>query len=276
MSILHAIILGVIQGLSEFLPISSSAHLMWAHELFGIGKLPDTKDVAFDVALHGGTLIAILVYFWRDILDLIVAGLASVRDRSMANDPIRRLAWFVVIATIPGALFGALLDKYLETTLRAPIIAAIAMIVLAMILLLAERVGRRERTIRELTISDAIVIGLSQAVALVPGVSRSGVTITTGLFRGLERDAAARFSFLLSGPIIFGALVMKIRELHHEGFPPDLKTPFVVGIVTSAVVGLLAVSVLMKYLRTHSTGIFIAYRVVAGIAVIAYCIFHKA
>jgi undecaprenyl-diphosphatase len=275
MPLLHAIILGIIQGLTEFLPISSSAHLMWAHKLFGIGDLPENKDVAFDVALHGGTLIAILAYFWRDILGLIAAGLASVRDRSMANDPMRRLAWFVVVATIPGALFGALLDKYLETTLRAPLIAAIAMIILALVLAVAERVSHRDRTIREMTMADAIIIGISQAFALIPGVSRSGVTITTGLFRGLERDAAARFSFLLSGPIIFGAVVMKAHEAHKLGFPPDLKTPFIIGIVTSAIVGLLAVSVLMRYLRSHSTGIFIGYRILAGLAVIAYVLTHR-
>src|SRR5205085_817302 len=111
MSLLHAIILGIIQGLTEFLPVSSSAHLLWAHELFGIGEMNDAQDLAFDVALHGGTLVAIVVYFWRDILDLIGAGLASIRDRSLANDPIRRLAWYIIIATIPGALFGALFGK---------------------------------------------------------------------------------------------------------------------------------------------------------------------
>ena len=276
MSLLHAVILGVIQGLTEFLPVSSSAHLLWAHELFGIGQVSEAQDLTFDVALHGGTLLAILFYFWRDILNLIGAGLASVRDRSIANDPMRRLAWLIVIATIPAAIFGGLGEKLIEDKLRAPWIAAIAMIALALVLLLAERVGQREKQVRDVTLGDALVIGFSQAAALVPGVSRSGVTITAGLFRNLERDAAARFSFLLAGPVIAGAVVLKVGKLLKHGIPHSDQMPFAVGVVTSAIVGLLAISVLMKYLRTHSTGVFIAYRIVAGLAVIAYSIFHKA
>jgi len=275
MSLLHAIILGIVQGLTEFLPVSSSAHLLWAHELFGIGKVSEAQDLTFDVALHGGTLLAIIFYFWRDILNLIGAGLASVRDRSLANDPMRRLAWLIVIATIPAAIFGGLGEKFIEDRLRAPWIAAIAMIVLALVLLLAEKVGRRVKTVRHITMTDAIVIGISQAAALIPGVSRSGVTITSGLFRDLERDAAARFSFLLAGPVIGGAVVLKVGNLLKTGIPHSDQMPFAVGVVTSAVVGLLAISILMKYLRTHSTAVFIAYRIIAGLAVIGYCIFHK-
>src|SRR5215813_12369450 len=163
MPLLHAIILGIIQGLTEFLPVSSSAHLLWAHELFHIGELGEKQDLAFDVALHGGTLIAIVVYFWRDILNLLGAGLASVRDRSMANDPMRRLAWFVVVATVPGAIFGAFLNNYMEEKIRAPWIAAIAMICLALVLLVAENVGRRVKDIRHITLADAVIVGICQA-----------------------------------------------------------------------------------------------------------------
>jgi undecaprenyl-diphosphatase len=270
MSLLHAAILGIIQGLTEFLPVSSSAHLLWAHELFHIGEMNKHQDLAFDVALHGGTLLAIVVYFWRDILNLLGAGLASIRDRSMANDPNRRLAWFVVIATIPGAIFGALLNQTVEDTIRAPWIAAVAMICLALVLLLAENVGRRVKDIRHLTLADSIIVGVCQAGALIPGVSRSGVTITAGLFRDMERDTAARFSFLLSGPIIAGAVLMKTREMLKEGFPHELKMPFIVGVATSAIVGFIAIWFLLNYLRTHSTLVFIIYRILAGLAVIGY------
>ncbi|HZS46717.1 MAG TPA: undecaprenyl-diphosphatase UppP [Blastocatellia bacterium] len=273
MPLLHAVILGIIQGLTEFLPVSSSAHLLWAHELFHIGELDKAQDLAFDVSLHGGTLLAIVAYFWRDILNLVGAGVGSILDRSVANDPNRRLAWFIVIATIPGALFGALLDKFFEETIRAPWIAAIAMICLALVLLLAENVSRRLKDIRHITLGDAIIVGICQAAALIPGVSRSGVTITAGLFRDMERDTAARFSFLLSGPIIAGAVALKTLQMIKAGFPHELKMPFIVGVVTSAVVGFIAISILLNYLRTHSTMVFIVYRILAGLAVIAYVFF---
>jgi len=265
MSVFQAIILGIIQGLTEFLPISSSAHLLFARWIMGWGEgMTERQELTFDVALHAGTLLAIVLYFRRDLLALIAGIMASLRDRDVNSEPNRRLAWFIVLATLPAALFGYFGERAIEEHLRVPALASAAMILLALFLLLAERTGRRAVELKKITLRDSLIIGLAQTLALVPGVSRSGVTITAGLFCGLTREAAARFSFLLGAPITAGAVVFKVGELLHQGVAESERLPFIFGILSSGLVGLLSIWFLLRYLRTHTTHIFIWYRVVLG------------
>lgn len=271
MPLLDAIILGIIQGLTEFLPISSSGHLLIAHELWGLGagQSPD-QELTFDVALHAGTLTAILIYFWRDIVALIKAALASLRERSLAGDPMRRLSWFILLATIPAAGTGALAENLIEQHLRAPWITAIVLMVFGLLLFWSEKVGRQAKTIRDITLRDALTVGCWQALALIPGVSRSGATITAGLFRDLERDAAARFSFLLGGPVIAGAAAFKLGKLIKTGIPPDEQLAFLAGTLSAAVVGFLAIWFLLRFLRTHTTYVFVLYRILFGLGILIF------
>ncbi|MFI5255016.1 MAG: undecaprenyl-diphosphatase UppP [Candidatus Limnocylindrales bacterium] len=260
--ILQAIVIGIVQGLTEFLPVSSSAHLILVPRLLG---WDDTfiNSAAFDVMLHMGTLVALVAYFWRDIVRLVRAGVASLRERSLAGDPERRLAWLLVVSVIPAAILGAGLESFFDTFFRErPAIVAVLLLVGAAILWLAERQGRRERGLLQMNLRDAIVIGAAQALALFPGTSRSGITIAAGLFLGLQRAAAARFAFLMGIPVIAGAGLWKGREL--IGPQPIAYDPAVLaaGVIASAIAGLLAIGLLMRFLRDHSTGVFIAYRVV--------------
>jgi undecaprenyl-diphosphatase len=268
--ILQAAILGVVQGLTEFLPISSSAHLIVLPQLAGWSD-PFINSAAFDVMLHMGTLVALLVYFWRDLIGLLAAWLASLRDRSLGIDPRRRLAWLLLVTVIPGALLGALGENFFDTFFRqhSPLYIAALMLVGAGLLWLAERRGARARRMGDLRLPDAAAIGAAQALALFPGISRSGITITAGLFLGLEREAAARFSFLMATPIIAGAGIWKARELVGGGLDGQDATLLAVGFVTACVAGLAAVAFLLSFLRTQSTGLFIGYRVVFGAVVLA-------
>lgn len=260
MSILQAIVFGAIQGLTEFLPISSTAHLIllpWA-----VGW-PD-PGLAFDVALHLGTLVALLLYFRSDWIALVTSALGIIRGRTQAPDA--RMAMQIVVATIPGAIAGALFEHKVEDALRAPQVIALMLIALALVLVVAELMGRRKKSLDEVSWGDAITVGVAQALAIVPGVSRSGVTISAGLFRGLKRDTAARFSFYLSTPIIAGAVGKKFIDIMKEGASVDLM-PFVVGIVVSGIVGYLAITFMMRYLQTRTTYLFVYYRIALGIAV---------
>jgi undecaprenyl-diphosphatase len=260
MSILQAIVFGAIQGLTEFLPISSTAHLIllpWA-----VGW-PD-PGLAFDVALHLGTLVALLLYFRSDWIALVTSALGIIRGRTQAPDA--RMAMQIVVATIPGAIAGALFEHKVEDALRAPQVIALMLIALALVLVVAELMGRRKKSLDEVSWGDAITVGVAQALAIVPGVSRSGVTISAGLFRGLKRDTAARFSFYLSTPIIAGAVGKKFIDIMKEGASVDLM-PFVVGIVVSGIVGYLAIAFMMRYLQTRTTYLFVYYRIALGIAV---------
>lgn len=258
----QAFVIGAIQGLAEFLPISSSAHLIVVPPLLGWDD-PFLNSATFDVMLHGGTLIALLVYFWRDVVRLVKAGWAALRERSVAGDPDRRLAWLLVVSVIPAAILGALFESFFDTYFRERLLLVPAiMVVGALLLWAAERVGRRTREIQDMALPDAAIIGAAQALALFPGTSRSGVTIAMGLFRNLTRESAARFAFLMGIPVIGGATLWKMRNLVSD--PPqggDLGA-LIVGMVSAAVFGLLAISFLLRYLRSHDLGIFIAYRLV--------------
>jgi len=255
MTVLHALILGIVQGLGEFLPISSSAHLVLVPWLFGW----EDPGLTFDVALHMGTLFAVVLYFWKDWVKLIKAAL-----RPDASED-KRIFWYLVVATIPGALFGFALEKKAETVFRSPLLIGIMMIVMGILLYLADK-KREIRKVNTMTLKEAIWIGLSQALAIIPGVSRSGSTMTTARFFTLTREDAARFSFLMSTPIILGAGVLKLRHLTMA----SINLPFSVGVITSFVVGILSISFLLKYLKNNSFRIFVGYRLVIGLIVIAF------
>ena len=256
----QALVLGLLQGLGEFLPISSSAHLALAPWLL---HWPD-PGLAFDVALHFGTLVAVLWYFRQEWVSLARAAWQIVTTRKIVTIEQRR-ALYVIIATIPGGIFGLLLEKKAETTLRNPALIATALIIMGVILWVVDRVRPQARDLNQLRTSDAIWIGLAQAFALIPGVSRSGATITAGRGLGLDRNGAAAFSFLLSMPIIAAAAILKVPHVLKES---GLTTPLVVGVLASAISGWIAISALLKYVSRHSYGAFALYRVVVGAIVL--------
>lgn len=270
MDIFRAIILGIVQGLSEPLPISSSAHLLL---LPWILNWPE-HSLTFDVALHGGTALAILVYFWRDWLELIGAFFASLRDRSLSGDYHRRLVWYIVVASIPAALAGLLFESTIEEILREPVIVAPLLMIMGIVLLIADRTSSHSRSLSEIRLSDAVIIGLAQTLALVPGVSRSGITITMGLFRQMNRADAARFSFLMSGPIVMGAFLYKMLGLLRKGLPEGEATAFVVGIVVAALVGYGAIRFLLGYVQKNSFNLFIYYRLAFGGIILGLLLFR--
>jgi undecaprenyl-diphosphatase len=268
--LIRAAILGVVQGLTEFLPISSSAHLILVPKYLGWTN-PFLDSNAFDVMLHMGTLVALLVYFWRDLIRILGAWLASIRDRSLAGDPNRRLSWLLVISVVPAAILGAAFEGFFDQTFRDAVAwIGVFILVGAALLWLGERWGARVRDLSGLTVPDAVIIGLAQALALFPGTSRSGITIATGLFLGLEREAAARFSFLMAVPVIAGAGLWKARTLVGTGLQGAQVDLLLVGVVTSAVFGFIAIWFLLGYLRRNSTTIFIVYRLLLAASVFVF------
>jgi undecaprenyl-diphosphatase len=264
---IQALVMGLVQGLTEFLPISSSGHLVLVPWLFG-WKDPFIDSVAFTVVLHMGTLLALLVYFWRDWARLIPAGLAAIRDRSLKGDPDRRMAFLLVVATIPAVIVGPIFESKLEDLVREPAPVALMLCVGAAILWLAERWGSKKREMDAITFRESLGIGIAQVVALVPGISRSGVSISAGLFLGLKREAAARFSFLMATPVIGGAGVWEARKFltHEAGANPELNV-VAIGFVAAAISGLLAIRFMLEFLRRQSVNAFVVYRVVAAILV---------
>jgi undecaprenyl-diphosphatase len=263
-------VIGVVQGLTEFLPVSSSAHLIVLPRVLGWND-PFLNSAAFDVMLHLGSLAALLVYFWRDLWRLLGAWLHSIAERSLGSDADRRLAWFLAISVVPAALLGALLEDFFDTAFRERIaLVAVFLLAGAALLWLAERHGRRERGLDALRLRDAVAIGVAQALALFPGTSRSGITIAAGLLLGLEREAAARFAFLMGVPVIAGAGMWKLRELGAGtagGFDPLV---LLAGMTAAALSGLLAISILLAYLRRNDTMPFVLYRVVFAAAIFAF------
>jgi undecaprenyl-diphosphatase len=256
LSTLQAAILGLVQGLGEFLPISSSAHLVLIPWLF---KWND-PGLTFDIALHIGTLIAVAIYFWKDWLKLITKGLTDVRSTES------KLFWYLVAATIPGAVVGFLLEKKAETIFREPILIATMLILLGVLLYWADRRGVKHIEMNRITFRTSLFIGLSQALAIIPGVSRSGITMTMGLLMGLTREGAARFSFLLAAPIIFGAALVKLPFLISN--PSILTINFIIGILVSFVIGILSIGFLLRYVQTNNFLPFAWYRFILGSLVI--------
>lgn len=253
---IQAALLGVVQGLTEFLPVSSTAHLIIARALFGFDG--DKFGLAFDVACHVGTLIAVLIYFRAEIVRMIAAipNLASP-----ARDEDARLIWLLVIGTIPAVVAGALFKHVIEDQLRTVIVCAVALAIGGVLLIAADRLGSKTRSERSLTYADALWIGCAQAVALVPGVSRSGATITIALLIGMVRAEAARFIFLLSIPAILGAAVSEAPKLLKGGVHGDERTLFVIGVVSAAIVGYAAVKYFIQYLGRHSLDLFAWWRI---------------
>jgi undecaprenyl-diphosphatase len=264
----QALVMGIVQGLTEFLPISSSGHLILVPWLLGWDE-PFITSLAFSVMLHMGTLAALLVYFAGDWVRLAGAGLASLRDRRIGDDPWRRLAWVLVAATIPAAVIGGLLGDTIEAAARRPAIVALALVIGAAILWYADRVGRRQRDVDAISWPVAVAIGFAQTIALVPGVSRSGITISAGLFAGLTREAAARFSFLLAAPTIGGAGLLEVYHLvrGEAGAVPEASV-LLVGVVAAAVTGLLAIGGLLEWFRRRGVGVFVAYRIALAALVV--------
>lgn len=256
-SVFQAIVLGIVQGLTEFLPVSSSAHLILIPWIFRW----EDPGLAFDVALHLGTLLALLVYYWREWLDM---GLSLATGKSMP----RRLLLLLIIASVPGAIIGVLLEKQAETIFRSPLLIATTMAILGLILWLADAVARKNRRLEDLTILDAILIGLSQALAIIPGVSRSGATITTARLLGIERADAANFSFLMATPIIAGAGMVETPKLVHVGMTAQLGW----GFAASAVFGLLAIAGLLAFVRTKTYRPFAIYRIALAVLVVVIAV----
>ena len=252
---LTAALLGVIQGLTEFLPVSSSAHLILARFFFG-WEAPEF-GLAFDVALHVGTLVAILVYFWPDILAMLRALPSAL---SAGAGPSGRLIRLIAIGTVPAIIVGLLFNDYVEAQLRTPLVAAIALAAGAALMLVAERATSASRDVAGLTMVDAVLIGIAQACALIPGVSRSGSTIAVGMLLGMRRESAARFTFLLAIPAILAAAGKESIELRHTHPDGHLLTLFAVGAAVSAVVGYLTIKFFLRYLARHRLDVFAYYR----------------
>jgi undecaprenyl-diphosphatase len=259
--LVQAIVLGIVQGLTEFLPVSSSGHLIVVPAILG-WRDPFIDSLAFSVMLHMATLLALLLYFRADWLRLIPAGLASIRDRSLAADPDRRLAWLLVVATIPAVIAGVLLNDAIETVFRDWRLVAVTLVIGAAILYLADRLGSHARQVDSVTFPLAFGIGAAQALALVPGISRSGISISAGLFAGLDRESAARFSFLMATPITAGAGLWELRKLVAGEAGVDIPiVPLAAGMLAALIAGLLAIAATLRYLRSRGVGVFVAYRI---------------
>jgi undecaprenyl-diphosphatase len=276
MPLYQVIVMAVVQSLTEFLPISSTAHLTLVPRLLGWTN-PELNSLDFDIALHLGTLAALIIYFFRDWTQLIGQGfglLKTGRDPAIAQN--RNLLWLLAAATIPVGIFGYLFKDQAEGPWRDSFVIGTMLIVVGIVMYLAERAGHFKKDLSHVSFTDSILIGLSQALAIVPGVSRSGITISTGLFRNLDRQAAARFSFLLSTPALTAAALKAFLDVHHAGgLSPEMRVPFLVGVVVSAVTGWIVITFFLRFLRTHTLRFFVYYRIVFGIIVIALAIFVR-
>jgi undecaprenyl-diphosphatase len=269
----QAILLAIVQGLTEFLPISSSAHLALAPWLFGWKD----QGLTFDIALHFGTLAAVVIYFFRDWLQVTAQAFGFVYSPDPDLRLNRSMLWLLAAASLPIGFFGFFLEDYVETTLRSPIVIGTMLIVIGLLMALAERVSKRNRGIGVMGYADAMIIGCAQAIAIIPGTSRSGITIAAGLFRDMDRHSAARFSFLLSTPAITAAALKSFYDLYKAGgVPPADQAAFVTGIVASAITGCFVIAFLLRFLRIYSLRVFIYYRVILGIFVLGLALFVRA
>jgi undecaprenyl-diphosphatase len=283
MHLYQAVILAIVQGLTEFLPVSSTAHLVLFPWLFGWpeGGLP------FDVALHVGTLAAVLLYFIRDWVELTLAGLGMHYPANASATQVqhnRRLFWYLVIGTIPAGIVGFLFEKKVDESLQSPLSVTVtvtiasALILVGLIMWVADRMANHTRELDQSNLGDAIVIGGAQALALIPGVSRSGITITAGLFRNMTREAAARFSFLLSTPVIAGAALTQVPKLlkaHHSGGLDMPMSTVLISILVSGIVGYAVIAFFLRYLQTHTLKVFVYYRVLFGMLILLLVFLHS-
>lgn len=271
-NIFFAVFAGFIQGISEFLPISSSGHLVIFHDFLNF-NLPD--NLAFDVVLHLGTLLALLIFFWADVWRYIISFISSFRHWDVKNNIDQKMAWLLLISTIPAVIIGYLFDNAAETYFRSSELVAIMLIVFGLILYAADRFLLQVKTLKEMTVFNSLVIGLAQALALIPGVSRSGITIIAGLSQKFKRQDAARFSFLLSMPIVFGAGAKKIIDLiQGQGVDNSESLILLLGFLSSAITGYFCIKFFLNYLQQHSLKIFAYYRIVIGIVILIFLYFR--
>ena len=270
MDLIQAIILGIVQGLTEFIPVSSSAHLVLIPWALGWPN----PGIAFDTILHWGTLAAVIAYFWREWQRIISGFFRSLTTRGPWNTrpggrlahSDNRLAWWIIIGTIPAVVLGFAFEDFFESLFASPASVGAMLLITALILTLGERFGRRERALDKLTLIDTLLIGLAQAAAIAPGISRSGATIATGLGRGLKRDDAARFSFLLGAPVILGAGLLQLWGLIEAGGISDAFPALIAGFLAAAVAGYFCIKYLLSYLRHGTLYVFAAYCAVLGAA----------
>jgi undecaprenyl-diphosphatase len=266
--LVEAAVLGVVQGLTEFLPVSSTGHLILTEEVLGVDQ--DELGLQFDAAIHLGTLAAVLVYFRGTIVSLVTAWFASLRARDWAHSLDSKLAWLILIGTVPAAIAGAAVESTAEDAFRSPALVAVMLLLFCIPMVLAEQLGKGSRALVSAGPKDAVLMGAAQSIALIPGVSRSGITISTGMLAGFKREDAAVFTFLLSAPIIAAAggkqIVDTLRE--NEGGGAGFEV-YVVGLVTAGVVGYAAIAFLLRFLRTNTVYPFVVYRVLLGISVLA-------
>ncbi len=259
-TVFQALVMGVVQGLTEFLPVSSSGHLLLVPWIFGWSD-PFINSLAFSVMLHVGTLGALLIYFAADWLRLVPAGLATIRDRSFRGDPDRKLAWLLLAATVPAAVAGFFLNDIFEQAVRAPGVVAFTLVVGGVGLWLADRLGATTKRVDDVTFPVAFALGVAQAIALIPGISRSGISISAARLAGLDRASAARFSFLMATPITAGAALFEARKLAAGESGVDVSlAPLLVGLAAAFFSGILAIRVLLSYVRSHSFDVFVVYR----------------
>jgi len=273
MPLLQVIVLGIVQGLTEFLPISSSAHLVLISWVLGWAD----QGQAFDVALHVGTVAAVIVYFFRDWIQILAQGFGIRLQGDSGISRNRNLLWLLALGTLPIGIAGYIFKEQAENVWRKNhLLIGVMMVAVGLIMWIAERVGRKQKDLGHVSAGDALVIGVAQAMAIFPGVSRSGITISAGLFRNLDRQEAARFSFLLLTPAVLAAAAKDLYDLmkHQGGIPADMHVPFAVGILVSALTGGLAIHFLMNFLRRSSLTLFVIYRVIFGIIVIALAVFR--
>ncbi|HMF76268.1 MAG TPA: undecaprenyl-diphosphatase UppP [Bryobacteraceae bacterium] len=272
MPLYQAIVLAVIQGLTEFLPVSSTAHLALVPQLLHWAD----PGLGFDVALHVGTLAAVLIYFFRDWVQVVANGIGITYRGSKPDENSRSLLWYLVVATIPAGLAGLKFQKYAEHAWRSPYVIGAMLIGVGIVMYLVDQTGAEKNGIDQMSWFDVLIIGIAQAFAIVPGVSRSGITIAAARFRHFNREASARFSFLLSTPVIAAAALKDAWDLHKEGgVPPDMKLPYLAGILVSAFVGIIVIAFFLYFLRRHSLSVFVWYRIVFGIIVIALAVFFR-
>ena len=254
MNVFQAIVLGIVQGLTELLPVSSSAHLYAIPRLLGWGKIGD-----FDVALHAGTLLAIAIFFFKDWIQLIVGGYKKVVKKEESFEG--KMFWYIVAATIPGGIIGFILDKYCEDFLTNPLVIGLALIIMGILLYIVDKKAKNEVEYEKMTFKQTFMIGVSQALAFIPGVSRSGITMTTGRLMGVKREAVARYSFMLSAPIVLAATIYKMKDF-------VFNTAFFAGVFVSFLVGVLVIKFLLNYLKKGDFKLFAIWRIIFGIVIL--------
>lgn len=270
LELIQAIVLGIVQGLTEFLPVSSSGHLLLGQYFLGLDQ--ERFGLPFDAAIHTGTVLAVVSFFWRDLLAMLRAFLRSLRGPDFA-DTQQRMAYLILVATIPAGLIGFFFEDFFETVVRSPWIVVVNLVLVGVLFIVGESVGSKRRKSAGLSFREAVGIGLAQATALVPGISRSGATITLGLFLGLRRDEAARFSFLMSVPITAAAAILSLSDIAGRGMDGNEVLLFLAGSVTSGVVGYLAIRFLLNYLAGHSLRVFSYYRFALAAVVVVLLLF---